>query len=380
MDFDDEFLKKLRYIEEKWQNRWEKSGIFIGKIDKTKPKYFLTVPYPYASGPLHIGHCRTYNLGDIFARYKRQRGFNVLWPMAFHITGTPVISISSRIKKREKKILDLYRSYIGIYEEKNKDIENIIGSFNDSMNVASYFAGKLMNDFKRMGFSIDSTRQFTTADAEYNKFIEWQYKILNEKGLITQGTYPILWCTNCNNAVGEDDIQGGDETKVEVTEFTGIKFRMEKNTYLIAATLRPETIFGATNVWIHPNAIYQEIKVDDNENWIVSKEGSFKLSKQNHSVEIIREFKGETMLDKTVEIPIVGKQIPLYPAEFLDPNHASGVVYSVPAHAPYDYIALIDLQQNPGDYKKYNLNLKLFLISVTPLPYQIGKHQRKNVF
>ena len=182
MDFDEEFLEKLRFIEEKWQNRWEKSGIFIGKIDKTKPKYFITVPYPYASGPLHIGHCRTYNLGDIFARYKRQQGFNVIWPMAFHITGTPVLSISKRIQKKEKKILDLYRSYIGIYEDNKKDIEDIINSFNDPMNVASYFAGKLMDDFKRMGFSIDSTRQFTTADAEYNRFIEWQYKILNEKG------------------------------------------------------------------------------------------------------------------------------------------------------------------------------------------------------
>lgn len=339
------FLEEIRKIETKWQKRWDEKKIFVGKVDNSKPKYFVTVPYPYASGSLHIGHCRTYNLGDLFARYKRQRGFNVMWPMAYHITGTPVLSVSAKIKEKDEKEWKKYRDYVSIYESDEKKVEEIVSSFVEPMNVAMYFSGKLMEDFKRMGFSIDDTREFTTGDPEYNKFIEWQYKILNEKGYITKGEYPILWCTNCKNAVGEDDIYAGDETKVEVSEFVGIKFKIKnKNTFLVAATFRPETIFGATNVWIHPENTYCEIKID-NENWIVSSESVSKLENQHHKIEVIREFKGRELFDQEVEVPLTGVVIPIYPATFVDTDHATGVVYSVPGHAPYDYAALVDLQK-----------------------------------
>jgi len=352
------FLEEIRKIETKWQKRWDEKKIFVGKVDTSKPKYFVTVPYPYASGSLHIGHCRTYNLGDLFARYKRQRGFNVMWPMAYHITGTPVLSVSAKIKEKDEKEWKKYRDYVSIYESDEKKVEEIVSSFVEPMNVAMYFSGKLMEDFKRMGFSIDDTREFTTGDPEYNKFIEWQYKILNEKGYITKGEYPILWCTNCKNAVGEDDIYAGDETKVEVSEFVGIKFKIKnKNTFLVAATFRPETIFGATNVWIHPENTYCEIKID-NENWIVSSESVSKLKNQHHKIEVIREFKGRELFDQEVEVPLTGVVIPIYPATFVDTDHATGVVYSVPGHAPYDYAALVDLQKNDEAIKEYSLDEK----------------------
>ncbi|MHA1685318.1 MAG: leucine--tRNA ligase [Candidatus Heimdallarchaeaceae archaeon] len=350
-----EFLDELREIEVKWQKRWQKDGIFIGKIDSSKPKWYITVPYPYASGPLHIGHCRTYNLGDIFARYKRQQGFNVMWPMAFHITGTPILSVAAKIKDGDSKTIALYKDYISIYEKDPNRIEEIISSFTEPMNVAMYFAGKLIEDFLRMGFSIDDTRQFTTGDPEYNKFIEWQYLHLYEKGLITTGTYPILYCTRCQNAVGEDDIQSGDEQKVEVTEFVGIKYRLEDNRFLIAATLRPETIFGATNIWIHPEGNYKEIEIE-NEHWIISQEAAQKLKEQMKSFKVIKTLRGIELVGKEVEVPITKAKVPIYPATFVDTDHATGVVYSVPAHAPYDYAALVDLQKDEKTIEKYNLD------------------------
>ena len=70
------FLEVIREIEKKWQKKWQEDNVFVGVIDKNKPKWFLTVSYPYATAPLHIGHSRTYGLGDIFARYKRQQGYN----------------------------------------------------------------------------------------------------------------------------------------------------------------------------------------------------------------------------------------------------------------------------------------------------------------
>ncbi len=349
------FLEEIREIEKKWQKKWQDDRIFIGNVDSSKPKWFLTVSYPYATAPLHIGHARTYGLGDIFARFKRQQGFNVLWPMGFHITGTPVLAVSWKIKNNDEQEWDRYRDYVSIYEESKERVDEVISSFGEPENVASYFAEKIIQDFLRMGYSLDTTRQFSTGDPDYNKFIEWQYIKLKKKNLITQGNYPILWCVNDKNAVGEDDIQAGDEIKVEVTEFVGIKFGLDSNVFLVAATLRPETIFGATNLWIHPDAAYEEISIDD-EKWIISKEATMKLMEQNHEIKVIRELKGNELLNKNVEVPITEQKIPIYPATFVDTDHATGVVYSVPGHAPYDYAALADLQKDEKTIEKYKLD------------------------
>ncbi len=351
----DDFLMQLRAIEKKWQDRWQKSNIFNAVMDIAKPKWFFTVPYPYASGPLHIGHCRTYTLGDIFARFKRQTGYNVLWPMAFHVTGTPILAISAKIQSRDPAALKLYLEYVGIYEKDAKQAERIVASFADPKSVAMYFSTRLMADFKRMGFSIDDTRQFTTADPEYSKFIEWQYRILMEKGYIVKASYPILWCVECKNAVGEDDIQGGDEDPVELVEFCGIKFRLDDGTFLVAATLRPETIAGATNLWVHPRAVYQELDVNS-ERWIVSREAAGKIAMQGHDRKVVRNIDGRELLGKYVEVPLSQRRILILPAEFVDPDHATGIVYSVPAHAPYDYIALADLQNDNAAMDSYRLD------------------------
>ncbi|RJS74576.1 leucine--tRNA ligase, partial [Methanophagales archaeon] len=94
----------IKETEEKWQRRWKESKIFDAEIaeqkgGKKKLKFFLTVPYPYTSGPLHIGHGRTNTIGDIIARFKRLQGYNVLFPMAFHVTGTPILAIADSIAK-----------------------------------------------------------------------------------------------------------------------------------------------------------------------------------------------------------------------------------------------------------------------------------------
>jgi len=349
------FLDEIRKIEKKWQKKWQKDEIFVANVDSSRSKWFLTVSYPYATSPLHVGHARTYGLGDIFARFKRQRGYNVLWPMGFHITGTPVLAVSWKIKTNDENEWKKMRVFISNYESTKERIEEVVSSFAEPENVANYFAEKIIQDFLGMGYSLDTTREFTTGDPEYNKFIEWQYLILNSKGLITQGDYPILWCVNDKNAVGEDDIQSGDELNVEVNEFVGIKFKLDDDKILVAATLRPETIFGATNVWLHPKATYNEISIDG-EIWIVSKEATMKLLEQNHKIEVKRELKGEELLDTYVEVPITGRKIPIYPAIFVDTDHATGVVYSVPGHAPYDYAAIADLQKDEKTIAKFNLN------------------------
>ena len=193
-------------IERKWQQKWEKAKIFEANPIPDKKKRFITIPYPYASGPSHIGHGRSYCNGDIFTRYYRAKGLNVLLPMAFHITGTPVLSVSSSIERENDKIMDRMRNYVSLHTFEKGKVEKIVKSFIKPWNIVNYFSKKIKSDLKSIGMSIDWRREFTTGDKHYNKFIEWQFQKLSEKGYLEKDDYPILYCPRCNNAVGEDDI------------------------------------------------------------------------------------------------------------------------------------------------------------------------------
>ncbi|MHA2202544.1 MAG: class I tRNA ligase family protein, partial [Candidatus Hodarchaeales archaeon] len=314
----EKFFETMRSVEQKWQERWDEKDIFKAIVNHSKPKYFVTVAYPYASGALHVGHTRTYTLGDLFARYKRQQGFNTLWPMAFHITGTPVLAVSAKIEAGDKKEVEKYTDFVKIYESDKEKVSEIVRSFVKPMNVAMFFAKHMISDFKGMGYSLDTHRQFTTGDPEYNKFIEWQYSYIIAKNLIIKGEYPILWCVNCQNAVGEDDIRDADIEKVEVQEFVGLKFSLGDE-YLVAATFRPETIYGATNIWVHPTTTYKRIKIDG-EQWIVSSEAVAKLQLQNHEIEVLNVFPGSKLIGKEAFAPrITDRPLPILPATFIDP-------------------------------------------------------------
>ncbi|MDI6885204.1 MAG: leucine--tRNA ligase [archaeon] len=337
---------KYKELEAKWQRRWEESKIFDAEIEG-KEKFFLTVPYPYTSGPLHIGHGRTYTLGDIIARFKRLQGYNVLFPMAFHVTGTPILAIADSIAKGEEEVVERYKDYVSIYEDAAR-VEDVVKTFDKPENVANFFAERISEDFKRMGYSIDWRRKFNTTEPMYNRFIEWQFKKLYDKGVIKKGRYPITYSIEDDSAVGEDDIEGGDTDKVSIIEHTTIKFRLcDDDAYLIAATLRPETIFGVTNLWLNPDTRYVKVKVG-NELWIVSREAAEKLGYQREDVEVLEEIEGEDLVEKDAKEPVAGREIPVLPASFVDEDVGTGVVYSVPAHAPYDYMGLEDLRRTEG--------------------------------
>ncbi len=345
-------MEFFRKIEEKWQKKWEEASIFEADPDTGK-KFFLTVPYPYCSGSLHIGHGRTYTIGDIIARFRRMRGFNVLWPMAFHVTGTPVFSISKRIELGEEEVIELYREYVRMYETDPKRIEEIVESFKEPWNVARYFSKMIINDFKALGFSIDWRRTFTTGDSEYNSFVTWQFNRLSEKGYITKGKYPVLYCQSCDNAVGEDDIARGDEIKASVGEYILVKFILD-NSFLVAATMRPETILGVTNIWVNPGAEYVKAHVDGEE-WIVSEHAARKLEKQGRKITLRERLKGRALLGEHVKVPLLLQEVMILPATFVNVREATGVVYSVPAHAPWDYVGLKDLQEHPEKLREYGI-------------------------
>ncbi|MBI4360569.1 leucine--tRNA ligase [Candidatus Micrarchaeota archaeon] len=334
----------FKSVEKKWQDAWAKQKAFEPKTDASKEKFFFTVPYPYVSGSLHVGHGRTYAVGDVVARFKRMQGFNVLWPMAFHITGTPVLAVSSKIAEGDAATIQLHTDYVSVYESDRKKAESIVASFGkDPWNIVNYYSKKLVHDFWRMGFSLDLSRQFTTGDKEYNKFVEWQFYTFKEKGYLKQAAYPLLYCVKDRNAVGEDDIKDGDSNPVDVQRFTGFKFAFG-DAFLVSSTLRPDTVYGITNMFVRPDATYVRAEVDG-ETFIVSESFSKKLALQNHAVNVMQSFSGKDLLGKTCITPL-GQTVPILPGAFVDADHATGLVHSVPAHAPFDWVALEVLKKD----------------------------------
>ena len=345
----------FQQLEEKWQRRWEEAHVFDANPDPKRPKFYVTVAYPYPNMPQHIGHARTYTLADVHARYMRMKGFNTLLPMAFHYTGTPILAQSKRVLAWDKELIDQF---------KDLDVpEDVIRTFGAPLNIAKYFHKDLKLGMQEMGFSIDWRREFTTIDPAYNKFIEWQFHQLSSKGYITKGAHPIGWCPSCRNPVGQHDTKGDMEP--EVGEFTAIKFGLD-GISLPTATLRPETIFGVSNIWMNPEADYVEVEVQG-ERMIVSKRASSKMSEQMSRVSVIRELKGSSIIGRYATNPINGNKIPILPADFVDPNNATGVVMSVPAHAPYDLLALRDIKKTPEILSKYGIDVKV-LSGIAPIP------------
>src|SRR5215467_16380557 len=164
-------------IEEKWRDKWEAQRIFQADPDITKKKYFITVAYPYPNSPQHIGHGRTYTLADVHARYMRMKGYNVLFPMGFHYTGTPILAMSRRIALQDKELIDTFRNVYNISD-------TVIQNFIDPVNIARYFHAEIKMGMEEMGYSIDWRCEFTTIDELYSKFISWQFRVLKSKGLI----------------------------------------------------------------------------------------------------------------------------------------------------------------------------------------------------
>ncbi|TBR26263.1 MAG: leucine--tRNA ligase, partial [Candidatus Nitrosotenuis sp.] len=247
-------------IEEKWRKKWQESKDFETNPN-SKEKKFITVAYPYPNSPQHIGHGRTYTLADVHARFLRMKGYNVLFPMGFHYTGTPILGMAKRVQEGDKELIQNFRELYHVPEDKIKE-------FVEPVKIADYFHEEIKAGMIEMGYSIDWRREFTTIDPAYQKFIEWQVNTLRKKNLIIQGSHPVGWCPKDQNPVSQHDTLG--DVEPDFTEYILIKF-IHDGYVIPTATLRPETLFGVTNLWVNPDIIYKKIKVDG-KNWIVSAE------------------------------------------------------------------------------------------------------------
>jgi len=344
-------------VEETWKKKWADAGVFHSEPDN-RPKYYITVAYPYPSGGMHVGHGRTYTVPDIFARYKRMKGYNVLFPMAWHVTGTPIVGAVKRLKDKETQQMHVLKD---VYRMTDAELAKI----NTPMDYARYFIEKhYIAGMTGLGYSIDWRRQFTTNDPQYNRFVTWQYKLLQKKGLVRQGKHPVRFCIQCKNPVTAHDLLEGESA--EIQEWTLLKFKFN-DCFIVAATLRPETMYGQTNMWVNPDVEYVKAKIGG-ECWIISQDCADKLAYQEKKVEVVGKVKGKDLVGKYCVAPALNREIIILPSKFLDPKIATGFVTSVPSDAPYDLIGLRELQQNKAECAKYGLDYeKIRAIQVIPI-------------
>ena len=334
-------------LEERWRARWAEEGRYEpdpGDGEKT----FVTVPYPYPSGGMHIGHARTYTVPDVYARYRRARGDDVLFPIAWHVTGTPIVGAVERLKKGEASQMESLQQAFGVPDADLESLETPMG-------YARYFIEEAASSYKRgmqsLGLSIDWRREFTTNDERYSKFITWQYETLKERGLLEKGLHPVKYCTEQENPVTTHDLLEGEE--VEYQEYTLVKFQAGDRVFPMA-TLRPETVRGVTNAFVDPAEEYVEASVDG-ERWVVAREAVEKLSLQDHDVRVEREVDGDELVGERVENPVTGDELTIFPAGFVDPDSGTGVVMSVPAHSPDDYVALQEVRADAERLYEYGI-------------------------
>ncbi len=347
----------FKALDKKWQKAWSEANLFEANVDSTKPKYFATFPYPYMNGYCHIGHFYSAMRVEAMVRYKRMKGYNVLFPQAWHCTGTPVLAAANRIKENEPKQIKIMQE-MGFSSEEIK-------KFSDPKHWVDFFPKEWKKDFQEAGMSVDFRREFitTSLNPHYDKFVQWQFRKLKELGYVKQGRFPVVWCPRDNTPIQDHSrLEGEGET---AQEFTLLKFKLGQD-YLVAATLRPETIFGQTNLWINPEIEYVKAKIND-ENWIISETAARKLSEQERKVEILSKIKGSDLLGKYAIAPSINKQLLILPSSFCDPEKGTGIVTSVPSDSPDDWMGLYDLQKEDYLAKKYKLDYKE-IKEIKPIP------------
>ncbi|MBI5051385.1 leucine--tRNA ligase, partial [Candidatus Micrarchaeota archaeon] len=240
---------------------------------------------------------------------------------------------------KDPELLEIFEKIYGIPRKTGE-------SLTDPRDLVLYFSKEIEAGMKEMGYSIDWRRKFYSFDPKFNKFIQWQFKKLKDLGLIVKGEHPVPWCPKDNNAVGGHDTKG--DVDPDLKEFMWIKFHLEgSDLILMTGTTRPDALLGQTNLWVDPNANYVVVQLK-NEKWVVGKAALEKIKKQcDQSASIVGEISGKTLIGKWVQGPIVGYPLYVLPADFINENVGSGLVYS----ALEDPVDLYELRKIQNDWK-----------------------------
>jgi len=271
-------------FEQKWYKYWENQGYFKPSEDIEKEKYSIVIPPPNVTGVLHIGHALNGTLQDIMVRYKRMKGFNVLW-----VPGTDHAGIATQ-NMVEKEL-----AKEGIRKE-NLGREAFVKRVWEWKKA---YGDRIINQMKRLGLSCDWSRLRFTMDEQLSKAVRRVFVTLYKEGLIYKDKYIINWCPRCHTALSDLEVEHNEENgKLYHIEYP---FEDDKGG-IIVATTRPETMFGDTAIAVNPN-----------------------------------DKRYKNVVGKKVILPIKNKPIPIIEDEYVDSSFGTGAVKITPAHDPNDF-------------------------------------------
>ncbi len=271
-------------FEQKWYEYWESNGYFRPTDDDNKENYSIVIPPPNVTGVLHIGHALNGTLQDIMVRYKRMKGYNVLWvPGTDHAGIATQNMVEKALAKEGKTKEDLGReAFVERVWEWKKNYGN-----------------RIVDQMKRLGLSCDWSRLRFTMDEQLSKAVRRVFVKLYKEGLIYKDKYIINWCPRCHTALSDLEVEHNDENG----KLYSIEYPFEDGKGgVIVATTRPETMFGDTAVAVNPN-----------------------------------DERYKDIIGKNVILPIKNKKIPVIADEYVDMEFGTGVVKITPAHDPNDF-------------------------------------------
>ena len=322
-------MMNYREIERKWQKAWADAKVYEPEPND-KEGVMVINAFPYVNAPLHIGHFRSYGTAETYSRYLRMKGFNVLFPFGFHATGTPITSFARRIAGNDKELIDELER---IYHIPHEDVMKMA----DPAFIAEYMVERQERILRMIGLGTDWRRRFTTIDPLFSKMIEWQFRKLHEKGYLVKGTHPVAWCPAENHAVGENDTKG--DVHPDIEETVAVKFKdPDSDASFLCLTYRPETIYGVTNLFVKEGTPYLVADIKG-AHYYLAKEAA-EVLKHQLNLRVLGDVSAEELLKKKAVNPITKETIPVLPGYFVKPDVGTGIVMSVPSHAPFDYVAL----------------------------------------
>ncbi|KAF5913327.1 leucine--tRNA ligase, cytoplasmic isoform X2 [Diceros bicornis minor] len=408
-----DFLKK---IEKEIQQKWDSEKVFevnASNLERqtSKDKYFVTFPYPYMNGRLHLGHAFSLSKCEFAVGYQRLKGKNCLFPFGLHCTGMPIKACADKLKREielygcppdfpdeeeeEEEISVKTEDIIikdkakgkkskaaakagsskyqwGIMKSLGLSDEEIV-KFSEAEHWLDYFPPLAIQDLKRLGLKVDWRRSFITTDVNpyYDSFVRWQFLTLRERSKVKFGKRYTIYSPKDGQPCLDHDRHTGEG--VAPQEYTLIKLKVlepypsklsglkGKNIFLVAATLRPETMFGQTNCWVRPDMKYIGFETVNGDIFICTQRAARNMSyqgftKDNGVVPVVKELMGEEILGASLSAPLTSyKVIYVLPMLTINEDKGTGVVTSVPSDSPDDFAALKDLKKKQALRAKYGI-------------------------
>jgi len=413
-----EFLKD---VERRAQQKWEDMKVYEMDAPQTgegtsDEKLMVTFPYPYMNGRLHLGHTFTICKCEFAVGFQRLKGKKCLFPFGFHVTGMPIKACADKIKREmetygyppqfplesTEKVVEEKRSDEPIIKDKSKgkkskavakagsgkyqwQIMKSLGlkdeeikDFGDVNHWLNYFPPKTEMDLRSMGLRVDWRRSFITTDVNpfYDSFVRWQFIKLKERNKIKFGKRYSIFSAKDGQPCMDHDRSSGEG--VGPQEYTLIKMKVQSpsgklaefagsGVFLVAATLRPETMYGQTNCWVRPDMAYIACRQKSGEVWVCTKRAARNMSFQGFmekegDTSIVAELQGQDILGLALSAPLAHyKTIYTLPMLTIKEDKGTGVVTSVPSDSPDDWAALRDLKNKQPFREKYGITDEMVL-------------------